>query len=213
MVYGLLLLSSCNVAASNATMKAVFSEMPDSLIPYISRNNRLDMVDFIESNMKAEVTNTLNGKTELLAITDNYLKLQLNDAVVVEMKLLDTQKQMPDTTNQIICVVTTYGGTPAESKIDFYTSKWNRVETVANPLKGIKGSQLVAKSDSVTADEYTSIDMQVNDVMVVATLSPNDNSLTLSPFLPLLTSDEKKTFEKCKRLIQLKWNGYIFNEG
>ncbi|MDO4802243.1 MAG: DUF3256 family protein, partial [Prevotellaceae bacterium] len=59
-----LLISVLSVLPSSAhTMKEVFSEMPDSILPYIIKNRRLDCIDFIENNMKAEVENELSGKS------------------------------------------------------------------------------------------------------------------------------------------------------
>ncbi|MBR6998224.1 MAG: DUF3256 family protein, partial [Prevotella sp.] len=42
-------------------MADLFKAMPDSLMPYLTKNNRLDMIDFMEANMKAEITNQLEG--------------------------------------------------------------------------------------------------------------------------------------------------------
>ena len=46
---------------SQTTMRDVFRQMPDSIVPYLTENNRLDFIDFIDSNMKAEVTNAFGG--------------------------------------------------------------------------------------------------------------------------------------------------------
>ena len=53
----LLFLSSA--AAQTVTMAEVFKQMPDSLMPYITHNDRLDMIDYLDAGMKAEVTNRL----------------------------------------------------------------------------------------------------------------------------------------------------------
>ena len=42
------------VSAQNLKMRDVFKQIPDSLVPYLSQNNRLDFIDFLDSNMKAE---------------------------------------------------------------------------------------------------------------------------------------------------------------
>ena len=53
-------------AIAQQKMRDVISTMPDSLAPYLTENNRLDMIDFKEANMKAEVHNAFEGKTELM---------------------------------------------------------------------------------------------------------------------------------------------------
>lgn len=47
------------VSAQDLKMRDVFKQIPDSLVPYLSQNNRLDFIDFLDSNMKAEVRNKL----------------------------------------------------------------------------------------------------------------------------------------------------------
>ena len=52
--------------SAQITVRDLLKSMPDSVIPYLTENNRLDMIDFMESNMDAVVTNTLGGKSQLL---------------------------------------------------------------------------------------------------------------------------------------------------
>lgn len=49
------------VSAQDVTIRDIFKQMPDSLMPYLSQNNRLDFIDFLDSHMKAEVRNTFGG--------------------------------------------------------------------------------------------------------------------------------------------------------
>ena len=39
------------VSAQDLKMRDVFKQIPDSLVPYLSQNNRLDFIDFLDSNM------------------------------------------------------------------------------------------------------------------------------------------------------------------
>ena len=56
-------------------VREVFKSMPDSLAPYLTTNNRLDMIDFMDAKMKSVVTNLLEGETEMLALTDDSLSV------------------------------------------------------------------------------------------------------------------------------------------
>ena len=42
--------------------KTCFKNMPDSICPLLSAVNRADFIDFLESKMKTEVTNSFGGK-------------------------------------------------------------------------------------------------------------------------------------------------------
>ena len=46
----LLLLLAQTGRAEGLKMRDVFKQMPDSLLPYLSKNNRLDFIDFMESD-------------------------------------------------------------------------------------------------------------------------------------------------------------------
>ena len=105
------------------TMRDVIKQMPDSLVPYLKQNARLDFIDFKDSGMKAEVNNDLGGKSQLEELTDDYASFVLNAASQVQLRLLDVQEPIDDA-SQILCMVRTYGDDIRESTIAFYSVKW-----------------------------------------------------------------------------------------
>ena len=115
------LLSVANSAFAQTTMSEALKSMPDSLMPYLTHNNRLDCIDFREANMKAEVRNVFEGKSELLQLTSNYALFRLSEASSVELCLLDADGQ------QLICMIQTYGTDLRESVISFYTTSWQQL--------------------------------------------------------------------------------------
>lgn len=116
------------MAGATINMRDIMKSLPDSIIPLLSENNRLDMIDFMDSGMKAEVTNVLNGKCSMITLSDQYTKIQLTESSVVEMKLLETQIPV-DSVNQVLCVVKTFGTDIRESTVDFYSVKGRKLET------------------------------------------------------------------------------------
>ncbi len=126
-IVGLLLtgwLATCPFpSVAQVKMRDVLRTMPDSLVPYMSENNRLDCIDFKDANMKAEVRNTLDGMTELLTLQDDYAVFQLNAARRMELRLLPTTVEV-DSCKQIICIVDTYGQDAKESRVMFYSIRW-----------------------------------------------------------------------------------------
>lgn len=75
-----------SVSASAQTVREAFKAMPDSLVPYLTANNRLDLMDFMDAKMKATVTNLLDGQTEMTFLSDDSLSIRMSDALTVEMK-------------------------------------------------------------------------------------------------------------------------------
>ena len=112
-----------NNVFAQTTMSEALKSMPDSLMPYLTHNNRLDCIDFCEANMKAEVRNAFDGKSELVQLTSNYALFRLNDASTLELCLLDADN------SQVICMIQTYGTDMRESVISFFTTSWQQLPT------------------------------------------------------------------------------------
>ena len=81
--------------------KSYFIAMPDSLT-LLSNVNRADCIDFMESNMKAEVTNRLGQKSEMKILTKDYIFIQTSPQSSWQMKVLPLNKK-----KNVLCVITT----------------------------------------------------------------------------------------------------------
>ena len=121
---------------AQTTMRKVFSEMPDSLMPYLTKNNRLDLIDFFESSMKAEVTNNLDGHSQLTALTTDSLSLQLSAALRIDMLLLPVKNVIDDSLTHVVCVFSKYGVTPAihQTVVRYYSPQWQQFTEKSIPL-------------------------------------------------------------------------------
>ena len=104
----LLITATLSSMADTLTIKELFKEMPDSIIPYLSKNNRLDFIDFMESKMKAEVTNEMGGKSLMTELTDDSISICLNEACRLDMLLLNVTHDV-DSCRQVIAIVRTVG--------------------------------------------------------------------------------------------------------
>ena len=113
----LLMLAALPLAAQNR--RTLFVGMPDSIVPLLTQNNRADCVDFIDAKMRAQVSNRLGGKSELLQLTDDYLKMKMSSRGTLEMKLLP--RSGGDT---LICMVRSVCAEACDSRITFYTKEW-----------------------------------------------------------------------------------------
>jgi len=167
-------------AMSQSKLADILKVMPDTLMPYLSANNRLDLIDFVEAGMKAEVHNALDGKSQLVSLTDAFASFRLNKATDVQLRLLDASA----TGRQLVCMVTTYGIDVRESVLRFYTTDWQE-QPLADFLK-------------------------LPDGMFTATLDPQQPVLTIHPssYLDRPAIEGQSDIEKS--LITLKWEGNMF---
>ena len=111
-----------SLSANAQNINSVFVSMPDSLSPLLTKVNRQDFADFLSSGMKAVVKNRFGGQSEMLKLTDDYLKLKTTEASSEEMKLLP----LNDSVN-VVCVVKTYNGPAEDSQVYFYSTDWKEL--------------------------------------------------------------------------------------
>ena len=115
-------------SAEDLMIRDVFKQMPDSLMPYLSQNNRLDFIDFIDSNMKAEVSNMTGGTSEMTALTGDSLSIRMSEALRVDMLLLNLNEPV-DSIRQVIVFVETFlaDSIYGESVCKTFTVDWKPV--------------------------------------------------------------------------------------
>lgn len=113
------------------TISEVFKAMSDSLTPYLTTNNRLDLLDFMEAKMKAVVNNELGGETEMTFLSDDSLCVKMNDALTFELKLeKSVSTQVLDSADSadsiVICLKKTYktSGHQKEVITQRFSSSW-----------------------------------------------------------------------------------------
>ena len=127
----LLSLLVCIASVSSAQepiLRDVFRQMPDSLMPTLSGNNRLDFIDFLDSNMKAAVRNQLGGMSEMTILTDDSLSIRVSEALRVDMLLLKLDEPM-DTIQQVVVFTESFltDSVYGETTVKFYTPDWQPI--------------------------------------------------------------------------------------
>ena len=130
---------------ASAQMTDYFREIPESLLPTLSVNNRLDMLDFMASNMKAVVINRLGGKSEMTLLTDSTLTIRMSNALQVDMLLLKTTAATEaDADREVICLIETFGSDSLsrESTVRFFTDSWTLLKEP--PLLSVSDQNIIS---------------------------------------------------------------------
>ena len=94
-------------------MRNYFRDCPDDFFLMLTHNNKLDMLDFMDSKMAAVVKNIYGEQSQLLELNDDYLRIRTSAASMTEMKLLTIGR------DTLICVVKTLYAPEPESEISF----------------------------------------------------------------------------------------------
>lgn len=184
--------------------KKVFTTMPDSLCPVLTAVNRADCIDFLESNMRAQVTNRFGRKSEMMELGPDYIRMQMSPQSTWQMKLLPVN----DST-KVVCVVSTVCAPVCDSDVKFYTTDWKQLP-VGNFLPSQPAlADFVEPVDSMDYAVLTARD-RATISLVKADLSKADDKLTFTLTTPEYM--EKETAEKLKPFLRRPII-YIWSEG
>ena len=206
-ILGLVACILCSGGLRAQEMKDVFVNMPDSLSGLLTKVNRADCVDFLASDMKAQVTNRYGRQSELKSLTKDYLFLQATPQSSWEMKLLPVN----DST-KLICFVHTVCAPVCDSKIEFYTADWQPL-TKGEYMQLPVADSFYLPIDSLHADSLATLRREADLTFLKATLSPDDTSLAFT--YTTIDFVRKETAEKLKEYIRksplrYKWAGGKF---
>ena len=183
----IVLIFFCAMPMVAQNMKSVFIAMPDSIAPLLTQVNKEDCVDFLDSNMKAEVTTRFGGTAEMKVLTEDYVFLQTTPSSTLEMKLLPVN----DST-KVVCMVKTVCASACDSEIHFYTSDWKGKMAVGDFLQKPEQEAFYLPNDSVT-EESVLIRKKADMHLMKASLSKEDASLTFIYTTPdYLNKEDKK---------------------
>ncbi len=164
----------CGTFAYAQEAKTCFVNMPDSLSPLLTAVNRADCVDFLASDMKAQVTNTLGGKSEMTELTADYIRIQTTEQSSWQMKLLP----LNDST-KVICVVQTACAPACDSHFKFYTTGWHELPAQDYlPATPAIADFIAEAADTTDVYEYQDARRQADLPLFKAELSKDDTSLT-----------------------------------
>lgn len=176
-----------NATLGNAqNMKSIFVNMPDSIEPLLTKVNKEDCVDFLDSGMKAVVKNRFDRSAELKVLTSDYLQMQLSDVSTLELKLLPLKDSV-----RIICMVKTVCASACDSDVRFFDTKWNELDA-SDFLKYPIEDVFFLLLDSLT-DDVQELRAKADICLMKASLSADDSSLTWEYTTPLtLHKDDRE---------------------
>ena len=167
-------------------MKSVFVSMPDSIAPLLTKVNKEDCIDFLDSGMKAEVRNRFNNVAEMKVLTEDYVLMQTTAHSSLEMKLLPVN----DST-KIVCMVKTVCASACDSEVHFYASDWSEEWSAKEYIQLPDPDVFYVPVDSITED-YVQIRRRADMCLLKASLSKDDESISFIYSTPDYLNQEDK---------------------
>lgn len=168
----LFLVWGCTLSVAAQDMKKVFIAMPDSLTPLLTKVNKEDCIDFLASNMKAEIKNRFDKSSEMKVLTEDYLQMQMTENSTLEMKLFPVNDSV-----KIVCMVKTVCSSACDSEIRFYDTSWKK-EFPKNDYLQLPAPQTFYLPIDTVSSEVELIKRKADMHVMKAVLSKDDSSLS-----------------------------------
>lgn len=204
----LILLFAVCLDGMSKSMAEIWRTMPDTIIPYIDAKHRTEMIDFIGLGQIGEVDNVLQGKSSIVVVNANYLQAKLNEVTIVQLKRLSYIGG-----DSVFCMVKTWLTPEPESEVSFYTQDWQQLfipsTNQGNQLFSVESVSINAQNQlSITAKD--SLHSMTEFILTSASLSADNEQITISCSAPLTSTDNKDKVKDILRPVVLTWDGSTF---
>jgi len=183
------------LGVSAQSLREVWIEMPDSILPYLSKSQRTELADYVEMKAEPAVLSTFGDSVRIERMTNNYLLLKANEATRLEIKLLD---------NNTLALVQTWMAPAAESKLSLFNLQWQPKEAVVDYKANI------VKPDSMSDEDFSDLKTLMFPRLKEYRLSADNNSLSVSWNYPLLSKKDVKRVTEILKSQVLNWTGKDF---
>ena len=186
---------TCWLGVSAQSLREVWIEMPDSILPYLSKSQRTELADYVEMKAEPAVLSTFGDSVRIERMTNNYLLLRANEATRLEIKLLD---------NNTLALVQTWMAPAAESKLRLFNLQWQPKEAV------VAYKVNIVKPDSMSDEDFADLKTLMSPRLKEYRLSADNNSLSVSWNYPLLSKKDVKRVTEILKSQVLNWTGKDF---
>ena len=186
---------TCWLGVSAQSLREVWIEMPDSILPYLSKSQRTELADYVEMKAEPAVLSTFGDSVRIERMTNNYLLLKANEATRLEIKLLD---------NNTLALVQTWMAPAAESKLRLFNLQWQPKEAV------VAYKVNIVKPDSMSDEDFADLKTSMSPRLKEYRLSADNNSLSVSWNYPLLSKKDVKRVTELLKPQVLNWTGKDF---
>lgn len=182
------------------TIREFWLTMPDSILHYLDKSKRTEMVDYVDMQVKASAKNVLKGECVIDTLTNEYAKITLNSSSELQIRRLWNTSG-----DSLFCVVKTLKGPLEDSEISLYTQDWVKTDDVK-----IDVNSLVVKPDSMNDETFQELSSLMDVKLVGAQLLLDEDAIVANLSVPMLTNEESDRLKAILLQRKLKWNGQKF---
>lgn len=186
----------------SSNIKNLFVQMPDSILPLLTVNDRMDFLDYMESGMTPKANNKLGGESVLTLMTDDHLSVKVTDDSRFDLIMLEKKDG-----SSLLCVINTVMPQYADSRIRFFDENWNSIDgsgLLERPTLGDFMTKEALKSDSLEV-------LFDQSLLRLSTAEYRDGFLVFCyTSLDYIGDDADRFRSFFRESLEYKWNGKRF---
>ena len=114
-------IAAASEPASSKSAGEYFAAAPDSVVPLLDLNTRLDMLDYYDCGSRTASTNMLEGKSRVTYRDSLTVRYELTERIKGQLSVIPMAKG-----DSLIIVITTLATPTPDSEIEIYTTQWQR---------------------------------------------------------------------------------------
>lgn len=185
-------------------LRSLFISMPDSIMPTLTKSERMDFLDYMDSGMRARVRNKLGGQSVMTDFSDKSLTIMTSQSGRTEMVLFPCGKG-----SNLICIIKTVSARFDDSRLSFYNEDWS-------PVDGQNLIELPQFDDFLTKEALKSDSLAVfkeESLLRLKSATSFDGGLVFRyTSLDYISEDANRYRSWIKPEIRYVWNGKRFKK-
>lgn len=198
---GSLLLVSLNASAQSVA--DLWISMPDDIVPYLTVNQKKEMIECDRIGVDSSVKNKLEGNTAIDTLSESYGKFLVSNSRSLQLVKLPTDN------DSILMVIDTHLGPKAHSEASFYTLNWDKLSEEGR-IPEFALSDFAVRPDTMSVEDYDCLISSVVPLFFQYDYDKTTETLIVSPQMAIITLDEKKRFEGLVSKQKLIWGNKMF---
>ncbi len=189
---------------SAQSVSDLWISMPGKMTPYLSLNQKKEMVECYKAGVDTKVVNQLKGNTLIDTLSVDYAKIVMSESYGLQMVRLPQENA-----DSIICLVHSYKAPAVQSRVEFYDKDWKQIPA-EDKMPKLEFSSMLVRPDTMTVDRYNELVSLLSPELISMEYNPNLKKLELSVSKPLATKEEEKNLQSVISKKLLIWNGVMF---
>lgn len=188
-----------NIVKLTDNAVGMFISMPDSMMPYLLKQQRTELVKLksIEPDQPSVTTNVVEGKATLLHVSDSIVSFNPCENVLMEIGMLDADR---------FCLLKTIPTPELTTTCVIYNKEWKKVNEQV-----FEEDDFFHKPDTMSDKEYAELRNLVEIFLPEVHFSDSPKVIEVKANIPLLNKEEKEKIFTVILQRKLKWGVDFYN--